>query len=214
MQVKRNVKRLLFRAGVWYALNRLRTTPEILRWLRSGCTGVAPHAVKMMVVWSYLERRSIKRFVETGTYLGETLGYVARNNIDCVSIELSPTLYELASAQFHRNKNVKILQGDSGERLPEVLETLREPAVFWLDGHYSSGITATGPTATPIMTEVDAILRHPIKRHVILIDDARCFDGTNGYPRIEDLLSWVRAQGSYDAEISIDIIRLTPRSAV
>lgn len=56
-----------------------------------------------------------------------------------------------------------------------------------------------------------AILNHPIKQHVILIDDARCFDGTNGYPYLDDLLRVIGEDGSYIAEVSTDIIRLIPR---
>ena len=110
-------------------------------------------------------------------------------------------------------RNVRLIEGDSGIRLPEMLADIRRPVLFWLDGHYSAGVTASAALHTPISAELQAILRHPVKGHVILIDDARCFDGSNDYPHIDDLLRVVREDGNYAAEVSIDIIRLIPRTA-
>ena len=89
---------------------------------------------------------------------------------------------------------------------------LCEPALFWLDGHYSGGATAKGDAGTPISLELEAILASPIKNHVVLIDDTRCcFAGMNGYPCIDELLKMVRYHSHYDTEVSADIIRLTPK---
>jgi hypothetical protein len=212
MQVKTQIKQLLVKSGPWYPLNLARETPEILRWLRSGCTGLAPHPVKMMVVASYLKRFSLEHFIETGTYQGETLGYVARSGVRCTSIELSPELHEAARERFRGAENVNLFQGDSGRVLPKVLEGLTEPALFWLDGHYSAGNTAKGEAHTPISAELQAILSHPVKQHVILIDDARLFSGADDYPHLDEFLRVTREEGTYRAEVSIDIIRLVPRS--
>ncbi len=211
MQIKGYLKQFLVRSGLWYPLNLARRIPEILHWLRSGCTGVVPHPIKMMVVQSYLKRFSIECFIETGTYLGDTLGYIAKGEVQCTSIELSRELYEMARKRFDGYKNVRLIQGDSGQRLLELLTEISKPVLFWLDGHYSAGISVRGETDTPISAELKAILSHPIKRHVILIDDARCFDGTNDYPNLDDLLQVIREEGSYSAEVSADIIRLVPR---
>lgn len=91
-----------------------------------------------------------------------------------------------------------------------LLKEISKPTLFWLDGHYSSGITASAETHTPISAELQAILIHSVKEHVILIDDARCFNGTNDYPHLDELLRIIREEGSYSAEVSADIIRLTP----
>lgn len=212
MQVKSQIKQFLIRSGPWYPLSLLRNAPEILQWLRSGCSGVAPHPIKMMVVGSYLKQFSIDDFVETGTYLGDTLGNIARSGVRCTSIELSQELYEAARKRFNGYKNVRLVQGDSGQRLPELLKEINKPVLFWLDGHYSAGITASAETHTPISAELQAILSHSVKEHVILIDDARCFDGRNDYPYLDDLLRVIREEGSYSAEVSVDIIRLVPRA--
>jgi len=152
-------------------------------------------------------------FVETGTYLGDTLDYIAESGVQCTSIELSQELYEAACDRFNWRKNVRLMQGDSAQKLPELLEKIDKPILFWLDGHYSAGVTACAGAHTPVSIELKAILSHPIKRHVILIDDARCFEGRNDYPHLDDLLRIVREEGNYDAEVSTDIIRLVPRTA-
>lgn len=89
---------------------------------------------------------------------------------------------------------MSILQGDSGDLLPTVLDDLLEPALFWLDGHFSGGVTALGARQTPIEQELSSILDPTRPEHVVLIDDLRLFDGTNGYPTVEQLRSIVREQ--------------------
>ncbi len=209
IQFKNPIKQTLIKLRLWYPLSLLRDTPEALRWLKRGYSGAAPSSIKRMVVRSYLQRFSLKTFVETGTCLGDTLGYVSKSGVRCMSIELSRELYEAACDQFSQNKNVRLVHGDSAQRLPELLEEINEPALFWLDGHYSGGVTACGGTHTPISAELTAILKHP-KKHIILIDDARCFNGKNDYPHLDNLLREIREDGRYSVEVSIDIIRLIP----
>jgi len=210
MQI-RKTKKFLIKCGLWYPLNKLRSIPEFLHWLRSGCDGAAPYPIKMKVVGSYLKKFALGNFVETGTFHGDTLGYIAQSGVQCTSIELSKELYQYACMRFKSYKNVRLVQGDSGQKLPALLNEIDKPSLFWLDGHYSAGVTASAETHTPISAELNAILIHPIKQHVILIDDARCFNGTNNYPYLDDLLRVIREDGSYNAEVSTDIIRLVPR---
>ena len=88
----------------------------------------------------------------------------------------------------------------------------KRPVLFWLDGHYSGGDTAKGELDTPVSVELDSILESPVKGHVILIDDARCFDATHDCPHLDILLETVRRKNTYHIEVSADIIRLTPRN--
>ncbi len=172
----------------------------------------APHAIKMRVVRSYLRAYKLEQFVETGTYLGDTLEYIAREGVGCMSIELSEQLYAAAMRRFAGFENVKLILGDSAQEMPKLLTHLGKPALFWLDGHYSGGLTARGGKDSPIIAELEAISNHPIAGHVILIDDARCFNESNDNPRLDDLLRKIKEEGRYHSEISMDIIRLVPRS--
>jgi hypothetical protein len=211
MNFKELTKNSLSKINLWYPIYFLAKIPNIVKWVMSGCVKDAPPPVKMKVVESYVKRFNVSQFIETGTYYGDTLGYISKSNLQCTSIELSEGLYRQACEKFKNYKNVRLVQGDSGKKIPELLAEITQPALFWLDGHYSSGVTAMGDLATPISAELEAILRHPVKQHVILIDDARCFNGCDGYPHLDDLLHVVREEGSYTAEVSADIVRLTPR---
>jgi hypothetical protein len=96
--------------------------------------------------------------------------------------------------------------------IADVLRDLREPALFWLDGHYSGGFTGMGAKETPIVEEVEAIFAHEQKGHVLLIDDARCFGTLPDYPTLEAFREKVAAERPDLAwELAHDIIRLTSR---
>lgn len=206
-------KHSLSSIGLFPYLDLLRRLPETIHWLCSGCRGIAPSPVKRMVLAEYLRIYRLKHFIETGTHLGDTLADISHNrSIHATSIELDESYFKAAKKRFAKYQNVTLLQGDSGALIPAIVESLEEPALFWLDGHYSGGSTGKGALETPVSAELDAILQSPIKGHVILIDDARCFDGTHDYPKIDRLLETVRHTGKYQIEISTDIIRITPIS--
>jgi hypothetical protein len=210
---KTEIKWWLASAGLWHPIDFVRRLPEVLRWVKRGCRGAAPGPIKRMIVRSYLRSHSLDTFVETGTYLGDTLAYIARSGARCASIELSDDLHAAATRRFADYENVRLLHGDAGEALPRLLVDIDSPTLFWLDGHYSAGNTATAQLQTPVSAELDSILSHSIKQHVILIDDARCFDGTDDYPRLDAVLAFVRQNGRYQAEVSADIIRLVPTAS-
>jgi hypothetical protein len=124
------------------------------------------------------------------------------------SIELGVELFNKAVLRFKNDKNVVILQGDSGKVLPEVLSNIEEPAIFWLDGHYSAGITAKGDKECPIFEELDAIFGSNKLNHILLIDDARCFNGEGDYPTVEELTEYIKSKNEeYQVEVKHDIIR-------
>ena len=187
-----------------------RDAKGLFDWYSDGLPDPPPQAVKWRVIDAQLKRFGIRRFIETGTLFGETLEYVARRGFPCTSVELSQDLYRGAKQKFSNYKNVELIHGDSGEVMPRILAQLREPTLFWLDGHYSHGITACGEKETPISEELAAILNHHIQRHVILIDDARCFNGNNDYPALHDLLHDVVEAGKYRYSVNCDVIQLVP----
>jgi hypothetical protein len=103
---------------------------------------------------------------------------------------------------------VTIVQGDSGKVLPNILLEVNEPVIFWLDGHYSAGITAKGEKECPIFEELDAIFSSKKFNHILLIDDARCFIGEGDYPTIAQLTKYVNSKNEmYQVEVKHDIIR-------
>lgn len=179
------------------------------KWLSNGKQGASPHRVKVSAVKEYANRFGLKYLVETGTYLGYMVIATKKIFDHIYSIELSSILCRQAQERFRHCSNVSILEGDSGEILPQVLEKIHKPCLFWLDGHYSGGVTAKGLQDTPIERELMHIFTHPLAlNHVILIDDARCFDGKNGYPTISKIKSIAASRGFENCEVLHDIIRI------
>ena len=92
--------------------------------------------------------------------------------------------------------------------MKEVIKYLQEPTLFWLDGHYSSGITAKTDKNTPILEELKTIFTSPYN-HGILIDDARLFTGKEDYPSIDELCLLVKGYApERTVEVADDIIRI------
>lgn len=202
------------RAGFLTLVRNMRAAirREVPNWVRNGCPSPAPNVVKMSVVKSHLERHHTRVFVETGTYLGSMVEFIAKTTgAHCYTIEIVPEIHARAKRILAGLNKVELLLGDSAVKLPEILANLSEPATFWLDGHYSGAFTGKSDVDTPISAELTHILDHPIKRHVILIDDARDFVGQNNYPHLSALLAQFDDHPHYQASVSTDIIRIEPR---
>jgi hypothetical protein len=197
-------------AGATPLLPLLRAN-AVRRWVRSGRPVPPPSAYKHQVIFKHARRFEVRVLVETGTYVGLTVAACLRSFQRIHSVELERSLYEEALRKFAPFPHVRLLHGDSAEVLGPVLAALDEPALFWLDAHYSGGNTAHGDLPTPVVRELHAILSHPVRGHVILIDDAREFGRVAGYPTVEDLRELVRACRP-DLAISVadDIMRVLP----
>jgi hypothetical protein len=184
---------------------------EIAQWRRSGSPVPPPEPFKQATVRAYGRAFRLPTLVETGTYLGEMVEAQRWRFRRVWSIELSSDLFAAALARFAEAPNVTLLEGDSGDLMPAVLERLDGPALFWLDGHYSAGVTVRGSLDTPVKRELEAILGSAAS-HVILVDDARCF-GTGDYPPLEEVQNLVaRLRPGWTCLVRDDIIRICPRS--
>jgi predicted O-methyltransferase YrrM len=146
--------------------------------------------------------RDLSILVETGTYTGET-AWAFRREFDRIeTIELEPSLARLARMRFARTPSVRVHEGDSASVLPEILESLDRPALFWLDAHPCTDRSATD-APVPLVAELAAIAAHPVDGHVVLVDDMRLM-GREGFPAVEQL----RLPG-YRLERIGDVGRLT-----
>lgn len=167
-----------------------------------------PLLLKQSVITEYQEKFGCSVFIETGTYLGDMVEAQKRRFKKVISIELGVKLAENAQKRFRNDKHVAIVQGDSSKMLALVLAEIDEPAVFFLDGHYSSGLTSRGEKICPIFEELETIFGTKKFNHIILIDDARLYNGTDNYPSVEELREFVKNRNdSYRNEIEHDIIR-------
>jgi hypothetical protein len=84
---------------------------------------------------------------------------------------------------------------------------------FWLDGHYSEGLTFKGDSDTPIKFELEVIssFKQAFSNITIFIDDVRCFEKTDhkyrDYPTLNFLVEWANLN-KFDWKITHDILIL------
>jgi FkbM family methyltransferase len=164
-------------------------------------------------------------FIETGTYLGDTSHAASKIFQSVHTIELSAELSQKAMERFKNNTHIHVYNGDSGKIFPELLRRIKGKPLFWLDGHYSEGVTAKGDENTPIIKEIMAIKDAQITDAVILIDDLRFFDtvwdiipehsSARGYPSIVSLCGAIREiDSAYQFAVVGDVFMAYPASAV
>jgi hypothetical protein len=157
----------------------------------------------------------VKVLIETGTYYGDMVEAMKNDFNRIYSIELSNELYENAKRRFAGDDRIMIIHGDSGIELGKLITDLDQPALFWLDGHYSAGVTAKGDKDTPIFEELTHIFGSRQIGHVIIIDDARCFGTDPAYPSFDELSGFIKANGpDVKIEVENDGIRIVPCSQI
>lgn len=192
------------------AIRKARNKRILEEWHKNGRPIPAPHLIKQMTIAEYQEKSKYGTMIETGTYLGNMVVAQKKRFKKIISIELGMDLYQRAKEKFRKDTHITILQGDSGKVLPVVMQEINEPAIFWLDGHYSAGITAKGDTECPIFEELDAIFKSKKLNHILLIDDARHFVGAGDYPTIDKVTEYIKSKNpKYQVEVKYDIIRYT-----
>jgi hypothetical protein len=178
-------------------------------WTLKGRPLPPPGDVKQGVVEKYARKHRLRILIETGTYEGEMVEAMQKRFRVIHSIEIFEPLYRKALQKFSGIDHTHLHHGDSGNCLSEILDTVNEPALFWLDAHYSGEGTGRGNTDTPILKEIKYIFDHPVRGHVILIDDARLFLGQNGYPSLNELREFVgRNKPRSEFIVKDDIIRI------
>lgn len=157
------------------------------------------------------QKYSLGIFIESGTYLGDMVDAVKNDFAQIYSIELDARLFQRVQKRFRHLNHISILEGESSIVLPNLLAQINKPCLFWLDAHYSEGITAKGPEVTPILNEVQAILSWYQKGTVILIDDAKFLDSLVSLDSLQKLINQSRYQLNF--RVKNDIVEITPKLA-
>ena len=185
---------------------------KVPTWILRGRPHPAPPHLKRRTVLVFTKQRKFEAFIETGTYRGDMLARVAKKSSirQILSIELDEALALEAQFRFRTNSRIEILIGNSGEVLRSACVELPQPALFWLDGHFSGGVTALGDTTTPIFAELQAIHSCKRKKDLILVDDIRLFDGTDGYPTLEELIEVIhKLNPDWQCKVQGDILTIS-----
>ncbi len=155
---------------------------ELREWKGKGCPTPPPDAIKRSHIRTTAKEYQLKILIETGTFYGGTMFAMRKQFCELHSIELFEDLHTYVAQQFAHHPHLHFHQGDSAHLLPKLLQQIDQPCLFWLDGHYMGEGTGLGDKETPVLEEIRAIAASKISNHVILVDDARLFDGTHDYP--------------------------------
>jgi superfamily II DNA or RNA helicase len=123
------------------------------------------------------------QYIETGTYRGKWIKHVQKEYIVVYSIELAKQWYDYNVKKYGHKDKIKLYHGDSNNILPLILCNINEACTIYLDAHWSGGTTAHGEHETPLLQELETIVKRPF-RDIIIIDDCRNLgkSGIGGIP--------------------------------
>ncbi|HWD27740.1 MAG TPA: hypothetical protein VG387_11275 [Rhizomicrobium sp.] len=207
-----NLYHALRKTTLWQAvLGPIYHHRQVETWFAAHRPVPAPGHIKARNLLALADIYNIDVLLETGTFQGDTIAATASRFKKIISIEIFAPLAEAAKRRFAGRSHIQIVQGDSGTAIPAAIADIREPILFWLDGHYSGQGTGTGALHSPVIAEIDNIAKlRAGMGDVIVIDDARCFDGTQGYPALEPYLADLKARFGVTPRVADDSIFLLP----
>lgn len=154
--------------------------------------------VPKTLVNDIIKQFPIDTFIETGTYQGETSYWASTIFKKVHTIEIAEVLYQSTKEKYKNTDNIKFHLGDSKDILKVIIQDLKGPALFWLDGHWCGRDTGGKDNLCPVMDELKYATS--IKDSVILIDDLRCFLGPlpfetgEEYPPVIEVVEYVKKQ--------------------
>ena len=74
-------------------------------------------------------------------------------------------------------------------------------------------MTVYGETVSPVKIELGILANFPyLKESLLILDDARGFDGTNSYPTIEEIKDWAKELNLGNVYKVLDMIIIEPNS--
>jgi hypothetical protein len=153
-------------------------------------------------------------FVEAGTFHGESALRASKIFSRVITIEKSSFLFMQSSKRLKRQPNIACYNGCTREHVTTHLRELDNP-LFWLDAHWSGGMTSGQKDECPILDELSLIFAKGLNCFAILIDDARLFTAPpprphdrNQWPRIDELAKMIPDNCSM--YIHSDIIYILP----
>jgi len=186
---------------IHFNANKSRKFHQFTQWEFTSFASPSPIFIKQACI----KRNAImgSTFIETGTFLGSTTEYAAKFSNRVISLEPDEYLFKKAKEVLIRFKNIEILHGTSEDVFPKIIPTLSGDITFWLDGHYSGGVTYQSIKDTPIVLELNEIEKNMknFARLSIMVDDFRLFNPLEiefkDYPKNTYLVNWADKNSLY-----------------
>lgn len=113
-------------------------------------------------------------FIETGTYLGDTIFSLEPYFKKLYTIEFSEKYYNNTKNKYSGSK-INFILGDSANVFETLLPNITDKCIFFLDGHWSGGDTGQSNKDCPLDEEITHINNFFTNEAIIIIDDFRLF---------------------------------------
>ena len=180
-----------------------------LLWRKSGYAPPSPYRIKKLILLSNSIRSA--PWIETGTYLGETTKFLAKNNPFVITLEPSISHYVYTTNRFRKTKNITVINSTSEDGLEKILSQLSGVVNIYLDGHASGDGTFISDVLTPIRYELEIIKKYKnnFSELFVAIDDFRVFGNSDGiYPSNYYLVNYCK-ENDLNWKIEQDIFMFT-----
>ena len=100
---------------------------DLRSWKKRAFDVPSPTLVK----WAFLQKfGNCDVWIETGTYMGDTTNFLAKNSNFVYSIEPEMNLAELAKKRFKKNTKIEIIHGTSENEFEKLLSKLNPRIKF------------------------------------------------------------------------------------
>lgn len=187
----------------------IRAACQLTHWISSGTPNPPPAFVKRNLLLSLTNADTV--VVETGTYRGDTTSKLALVAKEIHTIEASYPLYCTATRTLAAYANIMIYHGNSRDVLPRLVPLFagNNRVLFWLDAHYSGGVTYGQQDECPLLDELTIIFENlsENKDIMILIDDIRVFGVNPNYPSKASIIQLAANRG-FSWDIVFDVMIL------
>lgn len=189
-------------------------------WYKRSFNNPVPDFIKRKYLVGILKNKNTA-WIETGTFLGKTTIFLSNNSNFVISLEPSKECYIKAKENTKYKSNILLINENSENGLKKAVDIIVNKYAgdyigFWLDGHYSGGITYQNEIISPIKEELEIIFNAinkgdlPYKNIYIFIDDIRLFIGSvteeeKRYPSL-DYISKKLSEFGFTISIANDIL--------
>lgn len=106
-------------------------------------------------------KHNIKIAFETGVYLGKTTKWFSENFEKVFAFEINNDYIQQAK-NYCNNDNINYILGNSADTLQEIVDTVEEPSIFYLDAHWGD--------SCPTPKELEIISTMKIKPIIVIHD--------------------------------------------
>ncbi len=135
--------------------------------------------------------------VETGTYLGQSAAILAEQFVKVITFERDSKLAARAKLKFASNSRIQVVEGSTRDTFASNIPDRSTPCLFWLDAHYSGGITAGADDPCPLLYELSIIFStRDLSNTILIIDDVReMIGGASDWPTLVEVCALLHENG-------------------